>query len=63
MENKDVKFSKTIEEVYKMLEEWYEEHGEGRFMSPDNKDFMDGYNRAVADLLFIIAQRGKNGIY
>ena len=54
MENNNVKYSKTIEEVVKMLEDFQNTHGDGGMIKFDNQDWKDGYARAVSDILWII---------
>lgn len=54
MESKNVKYSKTIEEVVAMLTEFQKEHGGGGSPKYENQDWKDGYARAVTDILWII---------
>ena len=51
----EVKYSYTIEKLGEMLKEYVAEHGNGGLPKHDNPDWVDGYHRAVADILFIIS--------
>lgn len=52
---KEVKYSKTIEELAEMLKKFQKEHGDGGYAKFDNQDWKDGYAHAITDILFIIA--------
>ena len=50
-----IKFSKTIEELYAMLKDYQEKHGDGGCIKFGNQDFMDGYARAISDMIYIMS--------
>ena len=55
MNNENSKYSMTIEELAKRLESYQQKNGNGGYPKTDNKDWKDGYARAITDILWIIA--------
>ena len=53
--NNQIKFSRTIEEMYTILKDYQEKHGDGGCIKFGNKDYMDGYARAVSDMIFMMS--------
>ena len=53
-ENESQKYSKTMEELVEMLKSHVEKNGPGGYLKFDSKDFKEGYDRAISDILWTI---------
>ena len=47
-------YSKTIEQVVKLLESYQKKYGSGSSGNPQNEQYKQGYAHAVSDILWMI---------